>query len=108
MYNPQDLRIRTSTTFLSKLRHAAHTRTHTYTHTLARARACAHVHLHLHSRTHARTLTHARTRKTCFPEPSVSRENTVITGILKLEGWPIIEVGYLGCKSMKLKNPKEF
>ena len=27
------------------------------------------------------TLTYARTRKTCFPEPSVPHENSVITGI---------------------------
>ena len=50
------------------------------------------------------TFTHARTRKTRFPEPSVPRKNTVITGISKLKGWPIHEVRYLGYKSMKFEK----
>ena len=48
--------------------------------------------------------THTRTRKICFWEPSVPCEKTVITGMSKLNGWPILEVRYLGCKSMKLKK----
>ena len=67
-----------------------------HTHTLT--------HMNTNTHTHAPTVTHARTRKTCFPEPFVPRENTVITGISKLKGWPILEERYLGCKSMKLKK----
>ena len=50
------------------------------------------------------THTHAGTQKICSPEPAVPRENTVITGISKLKGWLILQVRYLGCKSLKLKK----
>ena len=40
----------------------------------------------------------------CVCVCTVPRESTVITGISKLKGWPILEVRYLGCKSMKLKK----
>ena len=48
------------------------------------------------------THTHMRARKIRFREPSIPRENTVITGISILKRW--LKVRYLGCKSMKLKK----
>ena len=49
--------------------------------------------------------THA---KNFFREPFVPRENTVISGISKLKGSLILEVQYLGSKSMKLKKSNGF
>ena len=57
---------------------------------------------HTHTHTHAHT--HMRARKTCFREPSVLRENAMITGIRNLNWWPILDVRYLDCKSIKLKK----
>ena len=56
--------------------------------------------------THTRARAHALKRQTCLAESSVPRESTVITGISKLKGWPVVEVRYLGCKSMKLEKSK--
>ena len=80
----------------------AYSHTHAGTNTRARART------HTHIRTHAATLTHMRTRQTCFKEPSVPRENTVISGISKLKRWPVLEVQYLGSESIRLKKPTGF
>ena len=43
-------------------------------------------------------------RKTRFREPSIPCENTVIKGISKLKGWPVLETQYFGFNSMKLKK----
>ena len=59
----------------------------------------ARVRVHMHTHTYVRTQ-----KKTWFRKPPVPCENTVNTGISKLKGWPILELQYLGCKSMKLKK----